>query len=59
MYVFSPILACDASSALLWNWEEEIFTHNNICSVNNSMSKPKHLINSHLLGLACKVMAEK
>ena len=26
MYVYSPILACDASSALLWNWEEEIFT---------------------------------
>ena len=56
MYMYSPILACDASSALLWNWEEEIFT---ICSVNTSMSKPEHLINSHLLGLAYKVMAEK
>ena len=33
--------------------------HNNICSVNTSMSEPEHSINGQLLGLAYKVMAEK
>ena len=51
MYVYSPILACDALSALLWNWEEEIFTTQQYLFSEYFMSKPEHSINSHFIRL--------